>query len=246
MNYYLFLLSNILMLLFMMLGYIFSKKIKDRRHLLLSFSAGSILGIAIFDLIPEAIELSKNSFDFHNFALLSALGFFSYLILDRKFSVHNHGNLHETTECNHKIEKPAIKIYAFYLHALIDGLLIGMSFHLSTTSGMLITLALILHFFADGINIFNVINTSNSKPENQILYVGFYFIFPLLGSIISLFVPISPFILSITAMILSGMFFYISVVDLIPESFHKHPKFLTTLSTLIGFIFVYFIIEFTH
>jgi ZIP family zinc transporter len=34
--------------------------------------------------------------------------------------------------------------------------------------------------------------------------------------------------------LLAGFFLYIGASDLIPESYHAHPKFLTTLMTLAG------------
>jgi len=37
----------------------------------------------------------------------------------------------------------------------------------------------------------------------------------------------------------SGFFLYIGASDLIPESFHAHPKFLTTFMTLAGAAVLY-------
>ena len=37
----------------------------------------------------------------------------------------------------------------------------------------------------------------------------------------------------------SGFFLYIGASDLIPESFHAHPKFLTTFLTLLGAAVLY-------
>jgi hypothetical protein len=39
--------------------------------------------------------------------------------------------------------------------------------------------------------------------------------------------------------LLSGLFLYIGASDLIPESFHAHPKFLTTFLTLMGAAVIY-------
>ena len=40
----------------------------------------------------------------------------------------------------------------------------------------------------------------------------------------------------------AGFFLYIGASDLIPESYHAHPKFLTTAMTLVGAALLYFAI----
>ena len=41
------------------LGGLFALRFKDKLHLVLGFSAGAVVSVAFFDLIPEAIELGK-------------------------------------------------------------------------------------------------------------------------------------------------------------------------------------------
>ena len=38
------------------LGGLFALRFRDKLHLILGFSAGSVIGVAFFDLLPEAIE----------------------------------------------------------------------------------------------------------------------------------------------------------------------------------------------
>jgi len=45
--------------------------------------------------------------------------------------------------------------------------------------------------------------------------------------------------LSIVLAVFSGFFLYIGASDLIPESHHAHPKFLTTVMTLLGAAVLY-------
>ena len=44
-----------------MLGGTFALVRRDRLHLILGFSAGAVLGVALFDLLPEAFDLAGNS-----------------------------------------------------------------------------------------------------------------------------------------------------------------------------------------
>lgn len=224
-----------------------AEKFKDKNHLILAFSAGSVFSISLFDLIPEAIELSNNVYSIHTLLLTLALGFFLYLIIDRKFSLHNHTELHEKSDCNHTHTKPKVMLYSFMGHTLVDGILVGMSFKISNEAGIMLGVAIMLHAFSDGINIKNILTKSFPNDLDKILkYQGIYCCLPIIGVIISLIIPIDPSLLSLIAMFLAGLFIYVSVSDLIPESYHKHPKLLTTIMTILGFLTIYLITAFLH
>src|SRR5215471_5854187 len=66
-----------------MLGGLFALRLKDRLHLVLGFSAGAVIGVAFFDLLPEALAIGVKHYDVPTLLTWSAVGFFVYLILDR-------------------------------------------------------------------------------------------------------------------------------------------------------------------
>jgi ZIP family zinc transporter len=51
-------LISIAAFIFTILGGLFALKFKDKLHLILGFSAGAVIGVAFFDLLPESIELA--------------------------------------------------------------------------------------------------------------------------------------------------------------------------------------------
>jgi ZIP family zinc transporter len=57
---------------------------------------------------------------------------------------------------------------------------------------------------------------------------------PILGVTITMFVTLPERFLGITLGLFTGFFLYIGASDLVPESHHSHPRFLTTLMTIIG------------
>src|SRR6185436_15547996 len=79
------------------LGGIFALKFKDKLHLILGFSAGAVIGVAFFDLLPEAIELGSKNYEISFITSIMALGFIVYTILDRFIFFHSHGT-HEHEE----------------------------------------------------------------------------------------------------------------------------------------------------
>ena len=46
-----------------LLGGLFALRFKDKLHLILGFSAGAVIAVAFFDLMPEALELGSASYE---------------------------------------------------------------------------------------------------------------------------------------------------------------------------------------
>ena len=42
-----------------LLGGLFALYLQDRLHLILGFSAGALIGVAFFDLLPESLDLAS-------------------------------------------------------------------------------------------------------------------------------------------------------------------------------------------
>jgi len=64
-------------------GGLFALNLQDKLHLVLGFSAGAVIAVAFFDLLPEAISLGTPRYRVVSLLGCSALGFFGYLVLDR-------------------------------------------------------------------------------------------------------------------------------------------------------------------
>jgi ZIP family zinc transporter len=64
-----------------------------------------------------------------------------------------------------------------------------------------------------------------------------------LGAALSLFLSLPGEALSLVLALFAGFFLYIGASDLLPESFHAHPKALTTLVTLMGAAMLYIVVR---
>jgi ZIP family zinc transporter len=67
------------------LGGLAALRYRDRRHLLLGFSAGAVLGLVFFDLVPEAFALAP---DHRTLTLATAAGFLAFFALERATALH--------------------------------------------------------------------------------------------------------------------------------------------------------------
>ena len=75
-----------------LLGGVFALKYKDKLHLIVGFSAGAVIGVAFFDLLPEAANLRSVSNDISTVSMMMGIGFLIYLILDRVVVLHFHSD----------------------------------------------------------------------------------------------------------------------------------------------------------
>src|SRR3989344_8135808 len=105
------------------IGGSFALRFRDKLHLILGFSAGAVAGVALFDLLPEAIELGTQYHEAATVALFVALGLFGYLILDRLILLHTHSD-----DGHAEAERPrrgAFGAATHSAHSLLDGVAIG-------------------------------------------------------------------------------------------------------------------------
>lgn len=221
-------------------GGLFALKFKDRLHLILGFSAGSVIAVAFFDLIPEAIELGSTKFSVSFLTSIIALGFVTYLILDRFIFLHSHH--HEEGEICLQA-RGRLGAGSFSVHSLIDGLIIGLAFQVSTAVGTIVTVAVLTHGFSDGINTVNMILKNNGNRKEALRWLLIDAIAPGLGIIATLFFTVPATTLGILLALFAGFFLYIGACDLLPESHHNHPTIWTTLMTVLGIIVLFGVIH---
>jgi ZIP family zinc transporter len=218
------------------LGGLFALKFKDKLHLILGFSAGSIIAVAFFDLIPEAIQLGGEKFEISFITEIIALGFVIYMILDRFIFLHSH-NHEEGEECLHPRGK--LGAGSFSIHSFLDGMAIGLAFQVSNAVGIIIAVAVITHGFSDGINTVNMILKNNGNKNEAFRWLFVDALAPTLGIISTLFFTLPTSFLGIILALFAGFFLYIGACDLLPESHHAHPTFWTTFMTILGVLVLF-------
>ena len=127
---------------------------KDRLHLVLGLSAGLLLGLVAFDLLPEVFELGTQEI-FHAPAVSVALigGFLLLHFYEQIFGSHepaesDYGNDHKHSHSFSGV----LGAVAMGGHVFLDGLALGVAFQVSSDLGFVVFIALLAHAFSDGLN----------------------------------------------------------------------------------------------
>jgi zinc transporter ZupT len=218
---------------------------KERIHLILGFSAGAVIGVALFDLLPEALEIGEPFYELSTITSIVAVGFLAYLVLDRMIIIasrHTHevevmGGGDESGHRGH------VGAGSLTLHSFLDGLGIGLAFQVSSTLGVIVAIAVLVHDFSDGINTVNLSLLGTGKDWIARRWLIADALAPLIGIGATLFFTVSEKYLAVILAVFTGFFLYIGASELLPESHHRYPRFWTSAMTVLGVAVMYIAIR---
>jgi zinc transporter ZupT len=223
-----------------MLGGAFALFWRDRLHLILGFSAGAVLGVALFDLLPEALTLATPHYPPETITLLVAIGFFSFMFLNRVLLLHPEDHYDSDAPRRSGVLGAA----SLSLHSFLDGVAIGLAFQVSTTVGAVVAAAVLAHDFSDGINTVTVVLNSRGREMSALKWLAVDAIAPAAGVAVTFLVTVPDVRLGMLLALFCGFFLYIGASDLLPESHHRHPKALTGLMNIAGAAVIWLAIHF--
>jgi zinc transporter ZupT len=225
-----------------LLGGLFALKFQDKLHLFIGFSAGAVIGVAFFDLLPEALELGSGKYSISSLTAITALGFVIYMILDRAALLHSHPD--EVCENPvHSHTRGQIGAGSLSLHSFMDGVAIGLSFQVSAAVGFIVAAAVLVHDFSDGINTVSVILKNGGDKNLAFKWLLADAFAPAAGILSTLFFSLHQANLGLVLALFTGFFLYIGASDLLPESHHAHPTKWTTFMTLLGILLMFAVIR---
>ncbi len=215
-------------------GGLFALRRQDKLHLILGFTAGVLLGLIAFDLLPEVFELAGEStvFGVPSIMLAFAAGFLTLHLIERTVALHT-AHEHEYGDHHH----PSIGLasaVALATHSFLDGLAIGLAFQASQAIGIAVAVAVIGHRFADGLNTVALMTAHSNSRRRTLLMLAIVSLAPLLGAFSTLWVTVPDTLLALYLAFFAGFVLYLATADILPEAHTRHPSRLTLVSTLAG------------
>ena len=201
---------------------------------IIALTGGVVVAVALFDVLPEAIDAVGDS---DLVSTLVGVGFLSFFLIER-FLVLHHRDEAEQARAHARVG--ALGAAGLSAHSFIDGLGIGLAFSLNSKVGMLVFLAVITHDFADGFNTVTFVLRQSDNRRQAVRWLMADAIAPLAGATVGSSLSVSTAHLGYVLSIYAGFFLFIGATDLLPHA-HEHPSLKNVLLTLAGFAFVFVI-----
>jgi ZIP family zinc transporter len=230
MNYSLVLIS-ILLVAASLIGGAVAHKLQNKLNYLLGFVAGLMLGVVVFDLLPEIFELAQEGVNIIYPMIGLALGFIGFHFAEQMTVVHTSHEEGYKSHAHSHVGK--LSIYALILHRLLDGLSIGVAFQINAVLGIAVAIAVIAHSFADGLNVISL-----GKLYKQDKHLGILLavssVVPVLGILLASFITLPVAVLVVYLAVFAGFLMYLAAADILPEAHREKPKWSIMALTLLG------------
>ncbi len=220
------------------IGGVTAIRLRDRLHLLLGFSAGAILAVALFEIIPEVFALDGTG---SAMMPLAAVGFLFFFALERYAALHR-AREHMHAHGAHESELGAFSAGALAFHSFLDGIAIGTGFQASFRLGLLIGLGVIVHDFDDGLNTVTVVLSHRGTIRSAARWLAVDMVAPVVGAAATLLFALPTAVLPWMLAFFAGCFLYIGASDLLPEA-REHHSPLVGISTAAGMLFILLLIR---
>lgn len=239
-----------------LIGVNLGKKTERVVSLVLSFAGGIMISIAMFDLIPEALELS-NSLVVGGGIILGVLliGVLNYVI-DKKtqhsrLPVATHVHLdelyHEQDFINHKhnlkglVKAGFIMLLAITLHNVPEGLAIGATGVVNTSLSVTLAILLAIHNIPEGMAIAVPLVAGGVKTGKTLFLIFLAGATTIIGGVLGVLLgSLSPEILSLALAFAGGAMLYVTMLEIMPQSIllehDKLPSWFSLFGILLGFI----------
>lgn len=219
------------------LGGLMALKSKDRFHLVLGLAAGLMLGLVAFDLLPEVFADSKLMVNgkIAGVSLAFIIGFLTLHFIEESFGGHEPVDSHHESDHSHYGNiAGGLGALAMAGHVFLDGMALGVAFHVSNKLGLAIFFALLVHAFSDGLNTVSMLRKTGhwTKAAAYLLVVDA--IARIGGAALGNSLNPSPAWLAIYLALFSGIIVYIATSHILPEAHASHPSRATLISTLAG------------
>jgi zinc transporter ZupT len=211
---------------------------RERLNLALGFTAGIIIGLVAFDLLPEIFDITK----FQNLDVIWPMvalvtGFLLFHIIEKSILIHN-SNESQYGPHQHPYVGVAGAV-ALSGHSFLDGVSIGVAFQVSNAVGVAVAIAVIGHRFADGFNTTNVMLYHKSQPSTARKMLLIAAAMPIFGGLSTLLFNIPESALAVYLGFFAGFLLYIGASDILPQAHSKNSSRLTIVLTVLGVGFMF-------
>jgi ZIP family zinc transporter len=216
---------------------------KDSLHRFLGYTAGVLLGVVAFDLLPEIFEQLKAIHHTPTGAMIAlVVGFLVFHIIEKTILIHH--SQEADYDVHHHPDVGIASALALSGHSFLDGVGIGLGFQAGNAVGIAVAIAVIAHDFTDGLNTVNLMLVNNNKSRKAFMLLLLDAIAPVLGALSTLLFTINDNLLVLYLGFFAGFLLYIGASEILPEAHSKHSSYQTIVLTVIGAAFIFAVTRF--
>jgi len=226
-------------------GGMLALRAKDRFHLVLGLSAGLLLGLVGFDLLPEIFEMNTNNLiGVRTTSVALIAGFLSLHFIEQFAGSHEPAESDYGHDHTHAVEiAGTVGAIAMAGHIFLDGVALALAFKVSNALGYAVFIAMIVHAFSDGLNtVALLIKTGQWRSRGKYL-LAVDAVARVGGAAIGSALTISDSNLAIYLALFSGIVIYLATSHILPEAHSKHPSKVTMLATLAGVVIMWAVVS---
>jgi ZIP family zinc transporter len=223
-------------------------KSKDRLHLVLGLSAGLLLGLVAFDLLPEVFELgTKEVLNAPATSIALVAGFLLLHFYEQLSGSHEPAESDYGHEHKHSASvSGVVGAIAMGGHVFLDGLALGVAFKVSSELGIAVFIALLVHAFSDGLNTVSFLIKSGKWGKKGIWLLGVDAVARISGAIVGASLVISDDVIAIYLAGFAGIVIYLATSHILPEAHAKHSARWTIVATLAGVAIMWALVAYLH
>lgn len=193
----------------------------------ISFAAGVLVSAALLHLIPESLAMNPST------PVFMLTGYFLMHLYNRFIQ----GYTCEHADCDpedphvahhHDYALGLVPLLGIGLHSLVDGFIYSVTYTVSTFTGILTTVGMILHEFPEGIVTYLLLRESGFTERRSLVLafiaaalttpMGMLLSFPFVGQT-------SDSILGLLLALSAGALIYVGATHLLPHSEREHRRY---------------------
>lgn len=226
-----------------LVGGLVGLKNKDRLHRFLGYTAGVLLGVVAFDLLPEIFKALTAQHRSATGAMIALVcGFLVFHIIEKSILIHH--TQEDEFALHHHPQVGIASALALSGHSFLDGVGIGLGFQAGNAVGIAVAIAVIAHDFTDGLNTVNLMLLNKNRSKRAFMFLLLDAGAPVLGALSTLLFTISPAGLILYLGFFAGFLLYIGASEILPEAHSKHSSYSTIGLTVLGVAFMFVVTRF--
>jgi len=220
------------------LGGVFCLRLKERLHSIMCFTAGVLVGVFSFDIVPEIIEqVTEHHFDPTGPMVAFVVGYMLFHLLEKSILIH-HGHEHHYAEHTHP-QVGILSALALAGHSFMDGVGIGLGFQTDVSVGISVAIAVISHDFTDGMNTVTLLLVNKNTPRRARAFLVLDALAPILGACSTLLFRVPPYALVLYLGFFGGFLMYVGASDILPQAHSRQSSMGMVGLTALGLISIF-------